>query len=126
MAKGYRNLEVYNKAYDLSLNIYEITKNFPKEERYGITSQLRRASISIPINIAEGSGRRTLGEYVNQVSSASGSCNEMEVLLDLSFDLDYLDKELHDDLFNKQNRICKMLSKLRTALEDKKDSRSRS
>ena len=87
---------------------------------------MRRASVSIPTNIAEGSGRNTIGEYVNQISVASGSCNEMEVLLELSFDLNYIDKDLYDDLFDKQNRICKMISKLRTSLEEKKESQSRS
>ena len=86
-----------------------------------MTSQIRRAATSIPTNIAEGSGRRTLGEYLYQLSVASGSCNELEVLLDLSFDLDYIDKETSDDLHYTQERINKMLSKLRISLEKKKE-----
>lgn len=113
MVKGYRNLDVYKRSYDLLLELYKITRDFPKEERYGVTSQLRRAATSIPTSIAEGSGRRTLGEYLYQISAASGPCNELEVLSDLSFDLDYIDKETSDDLHNTQERINKMLSKLR-------------
>ena len=121
MAKGYKNLDVFKKSYDLSRKIYEITKEFPKDERYGMTSQLRRASVSVASNIAEGSGRRTLGEYIHQLSVSCGSGNEMEVLIDLSYDLNYIEKDVYDDVHDAQERINKMLSKLRSALEDKKE-----
>jgi len=65
MRKHYRELKVWQKAYDLCLDIYKVTKDFPKEERYGLTSQIRRSAVSIPSNIAEGYGRKTTQEYIH-------------------------------------------------------------
>jgi len=62
--KNYKELKVWQKAYHLCIEIYKITKDFPKEERYGLTSQIRRASVSVPSNIAEGYGRKTTREYI--------------------------------------------------------------
>jgi four helix bundle protein len=122
MSKGYKNLEVWKKAYKLALKIYDVTKNYPKTEMYGLTTQMRRASTSIIANIAEGYGKNHLGEYIQYVSIAIGSCNELEVFLMFSNDLNYLEKKDFDQLIDIQTRISKMLFNLRKALEIKKSS----
>ncbi len=120
MVKGYRNLDVWKKGYLLTKKIYEATERFPKEERYGLVSQMRRASVSIIANIAEGYGRNHLGEYIQFVSYAIGSSNELEVYLLLSNDLKYLDDDLYAELLSIHKEVSKMLIGLRTSLENKK------
>ena len=78
MAKMYENLEAWKQATDLAIRIYEVTEAFPKEEIFGITSQLRRAAISISSNIAEGSGRKSKRDFKQFIHMASGSLNEVE------------------------------------------------
>jgi four helix bundle protein len=78
MLKNYTELKVWQKAYQLCLEIYKVTKNFPREERYGLTAQIRRAAVSIPSDIAEGYGRRTPGEYIQSLYIAYGSICELE------------------------------------------------
>jgi len=78
MAKMYENLDVWKEPTNLAVQIYQVTKNFPKEEIWGITSQMRRASISISSNIAEGSGRKSKKDFKQFVHMASGSLNEVE------------------------------------------------
>ena len=120
MVEGYRKLEVWKKGYLLTRKIYEATECFPKEEMYGLVSQMRRASVSIAANIAEGYGRNHLGEYIQFVSYAIGSSNELKVYLLLSNDLKYLDDGLHTDLTSIHKEVSKMLLGLRTSLENKK------
>ena len=120
MAKGYRNLDVWNKGYLLTKKVYEATERFPKEESYGLVSQMRRASVSIIANIAEGYGRNHLGEYIQFVSYAIGSSNELEVYLLLSNDLKYLDDDFCTELLSIHAEVGKMLIGLRTSLENKK------
>ncbi len=81
MAKMFENLDAWKEATDLAVRIYEITKNFPKEEIFGITSQLRRAAISISSNLAEGAGRKSKKDFKQFVHIASGSLNEVDSLL---------------------------------------------
>ena len=120
MMNGYNNLKVWNKAYKLTLKIYSLTKKYPKEETYGLTSQMRRASVSIIANIAEGYSKRSLNEYIHFVTIALGSCNELEVHIMLSNDLKYLKKEDYNYTKTRQEEITKMLLGLRKALEKKK------
>ena len=93
MTNGYKNLKVWNKGYALTLKIYDKTMSYPKNELYGITSQLRRASTSIIANVAEGYARDTRKDYIRFVSIAISSSNELEVFLELSKDLHYLSKK---------------------------------
>ena len=86
-------LVVYRKAYSLVLLVYRLTRNFPNEERYGITSQLRRCASSIPANIAEGCGRGESGNFTRFLRIAAGSASELEFHLELARDLTYLKKE---------------------------------
>jgi four helix bundle protein len=119
MSHGFKNLTVWKKAYNQTLRTYRITKSFPKIETYGIISQMRRASTSIIANIAEGYGKRNLSEYLYFISIAISSCNELDVFLLLSKDLEYLKKKDFDNLINFHNEIIKMLLGLRNALEKK-------
>jgi four helix bundle protein len=91
MLKNYKGLKVWQKSYQLCLEIYRITKGFPKEERYGLTSQIRRAAVSVPSNIAEGYGRKTTLEYIRFLYIAYGSNCELETQILLSGDLGYIE-----------------------------------
>ncbi|MFW9874770.1 MAG: four helix bundle protein [Candidatus Thorarchaeota archaeon] len=122
MSHGYSNLLVWKKAYNQTLKIYNFTKSFPKNETYGIISQMRRTSSSIIANIAEGYGKRNLSEYLYFISIAISSCNELEVFLLLSKDLHYLDKKDFNCLIDSHVEITKMLLGLRKALEKKKST----
>ena len=88
--KGYKKLVVWQKADELAYQIYLATKSFPKEEIYGIISQLRRAALSVPLNIVEGYGRQGKKELKQFINVALGSLAEIEYLLDFSFKLNYL------------------------------------
>lgn len=86
--KDFRSLQVWEKAHRLALEIYKATQDFPREESYGLTSQLRRAAASIPTNIAEGCGRGSDRELAQFIQIAVGSASEVEYLLELSHDLE--------------------------------------
>ena len=90
MEKGYKKLKVWEKADELAHQVYLETKKFPKDEIYGMTSQLRRAVLSIPTNIVEGSGRQNKNEFRQFVNIALGSLAETEYLLEFCFRLKYL------------------------------------
>ncbi len=90
MLRTYKDLKVWGKSYSLCLEIYKITKRFPESEKFGLTSQLRRASVSIPSNIAEGYGRKTTKEYIYSLYVANGSLCELETQLMLAKDLQYI------------------------------------
>lgn len=96
--KGYKKLVVWQKADELAYQIYMKTKTFPKEEMYGITSQLRRASLSVPVNIVEGYGRQGKPELRRFLSIALGSLAETEYLLDFSLRLDLFRKSDHEEM----------------------------
>jgi len=102
MLRNYKDLKVWQKSYQLCLEVYQITKGFPKNEIYGLISQMRRAALSIPCNIAEGYGRKTTPEYLRALYIAYGSTCELETQVLLSGDLCYFaDKslsKLQDDL----------------------------
>ncbi|MEJ2627064.1 MAG: four helix bundle protein [bacterium] len=88
--RDFKKLEVWEKAHNFVLEIYKVTQNFPQQERYGIINQLRRAAIGIANNIAEGCGRKTKNELYNFLNITMGSASEIEYLLLLSNDLNYL------------------------------------
>jgi four helix bundle protein len=93
MARKYKNIYVYNLSYNFVLEIYQLTKNFPESEEKNITSQIRRASVSVPLNIAEGSAKASKKEFLNFLNIAYGSSKEVEVLLQMCFDLNYLNQK---------------------------------
>ena len=93
--KTYKDLDIYKEGYNLTLEMYKITDEFPKEEKYEIVSQLRRASSSIPMNIAEGYGRMSKPEMGRFIKMSIGSCNEVKVILEISKDLKYIKESIY-------------------------------
>lgn len=114
---NYKELIVWQKSVDLVTDIYSCTKNFPKEELYSLTSQIRRSSISIPSNIAEGHSRRSQIDYLQFLKIARGSCAELETQLIISKNLNYLNTDEFDHLSKKSEEIAKMLNSLITKLQ---------
>ena len=108
--KDFRQLKVWEKAHQLALAVYKATKSFPKEEIYGLTSQIRRASMSIPTNIAEGCGRNTDAEFARFLQIAMGSASETEYQLLLSHDLGFLTKVQYEKLNNDVTEVKRMLT----------------
>jgi len=119
MLKNYKELKVWQKSYDLCLEIYKITKRFPNGERYGLTSQIRRAAVSVPSNITEGYGRKTTPEYIRFLYIAYGSNCEMETQILLSGDLGYIDTGKLEILQEGIGEVERMLKALIKSLERK-------
>jgi four helix bundle protein len=119
MLKNYKELNVWQKSYKLCLHIYKVTKRFPKDEMYGLTSQIRRSAVSIPSNIAEGYGRKTTLEYVRFLYIAYGSVCELETQMMLSGDLGYVGKESLQKLRAEIGDVERMLKALIKSLENK-------
>ena len=107
---SYKELLVYKKSYSQALSIYEMTKKFPREEMYGMTSQIRRASSSIPATIAEGYGKRESAlEYKRFLLMARGSCNETKVWIDMCADLGYMTNEWRFQMQEGYEEVSKMI-----------------
>lgn len=119
MDNNFRKLKVWEKAHRLTLDIYKATATFPKDEIYGIISQLRRAASSIPANIAEGYARGTIKQYLNFLSIARGSLAETRYFLILSKDLNYINEDLYLKLDNQCDEIGKMTYAIIKSLEGK-------
>jgi four helix bundle protein len=115
--KTYKDLIVYQKAYDLALSIYTATEKFPDNEKYGLTSQMRRCAISIPSNIAEGY-RRGQKEYIHFLKIAFGSCAEFETQLSISKDLGYLKSSDFQKLYPLQEEVSKLLCTIIRRMEN--------
>jgi len=107
--KDFKKQIIWQRSHTLTLKIYKATKTFPKEELYGLTSQIRRAIVSIPTNIAEGCGRRTNAELANFLNIASGSASEVEYELLIAKELEYITAEQHN-LWTQE--ICEIRSML--------------
>ena len=110
--RNFKTLLVWQKSHELVLEIYNITQDFPNEERFCLTSQIRRASTSIALNIAEGCGRKTEKEFANFLNISFGSCSEVEYALLLCKDLNIIKEERYNELDNKLSEIKKMISAL--------------
>jgi len=115
--QSYRELEVWQLGMDLAEECYRVTKGFPREELFGMTSQIRRAAASIPANIAEGQGREHTKEVLHHLSVARGSLMELETHLMLIQRIGLLDQAKVTSLLTQSERISRMLSGLRKALE---------
>ena len=115
--ENFRNLKVWSKAHELTLQIYQRTRSFPKEEIYGLTSQMRRACSSIGANVAEGCGRRSDGEMKRFLQIAQGSASEVEYHLLLAKDLGLLTPEIFDELEAKTLEIQRMLASFSRRLQ---------
>jgi len=116
-SEGYKTLIVWKRSYNFTIDIYRVTKKFPREELFGLTSQLRRAASSIPVNIAEGYTRSSPREYTQYLLIAKGSCAEVETLLLMVRDLDYISQEEFAYLDNSRQEIAKLLQGLINSLK---------
>jgi four helix bundle protein len=112
LMKDFRQLKVWEKAHQLALAVYKATKSFPKEELYSLTSQIRRSSMSIPTNIAEGCGRNTDAEFARFLQISMGSASETEYQLLLSHDLGFMDPEQYATLNHDVTEIKRMIASL--------------
>lgn len=110
--KDYRELKVWEKAHKAALTIYSLTKNFPKEEQFNLVSQIRRSAVSVPTNIAEGTGKLTNLDLAKFLQISLGSPHEVEYLLLLSFDLNFIEAEDYKNISTEIGEIKAMLISL--------------
>ena len=110
--RDYKQLDIWKKAHALTLQIHKTTEDFPINEQYSLTNQIRRACYSIPMNIAEGCGKSTDAEFARFLDMASGSASELDYQLLLARDLGYLDTSLYNSLAEELNHIRRMLTSL--------------
>ncbi|HIH18270.1 MAG TPA: four helix bundle protein [Nanoarchaeota archaeon] len=108
MANNFRNLEIWKEGYQLAVDLYRLTEGFPKENN-SLISQIRRAAISIPLNIAEGCSRFSKNAFLNFLSYSYGSLLELEVLMHLSKDLNYMSEEEHEEFIKRIEVLSKMV-----------------
>ncbi len=121
MLKSFRELEVWQKSHAVVLEIYRATAEFPSTEKYGIVSQLRRAAMSIPANIAEGFGRRGTKEFLQSLAIASGSLEESRYFLLLSNELGYLSTDKYKALESRCDSVGQMLGALSRSLRERSE-----
>jgi four helix bundle protein len=114
---GYRDLLVWQKGMDLVKRIYEITRTFPADEKFGLVAQMRRAGVSIPSNIAEGQARKTTAEFVHFVSNAEGSVAELDTQLTPSVNLGFCAESETADAADLVSELKRMINGLRRSLE---------
>jgi four helix bundle protein len=117
--RPHENLDVWKKAIDFVVELYKATDRFPKDERFGLTSQLRRAAVSIPANIAEGAGRKSHKEFAHFLSNSQGSASEVETELLISSRLNYVEESSYQALRSSLDEIGRMLTGLCQHLEKK-------
>lgn len=110
--QDYSQFKVWLKSHEFVLEVYRLTSAFPRNEEFGLTSQIRRSAISIPSNIAEGCGRETQAELVRFLWIASGSASEVEYQLKLAYDLEYIQINVYQKLSRQIDEIRKMLTGL--------------
>ncbi len=113
---SYRELIVWQKSVDLVGDIYRITRDFPRDEMFGLTAQMRRAAVSVPSNIAEGQRRATRGEFIQFLCHARGSLFELETQLIIVADLKYLEPDVARELTAKATEVARILNGLLTSL----------
>jgi four helix bundle protein len=116
---NYKELNVWKRSIKLTVEVYKLSKFFPSDEKFGLTSQIRKCSVSVPSNIAEGAGRRTDGEFVNFLGIAHGSICELETQLYVALELQYLADDLFIEVTTELTEIQKMLYSLILKFEKK-------
>jgi four helix bundle protein len=119
MARDFRKLVVWQEADNLVVEVYKVSRMFPKEERYGLTAQLRSAAISVPANIAEGSGRRTLKDFLRFLYNAQGSLSEVEYYLHIALRLNYYDGETYQRLEDQRAKVGRLLNGFINSIDEK-------
>jgi len=123
--RNYRELQVWTKAHNLTLELYRVSQRFPREEMYGITSQLRRAAVSIGANLAEGCGRRTSSELARFVRIATGSASELDYHILLSRDLGFMAADEFATASSALTEVRKMLTSFLNSVEEQIETQSR-
>ncbi|HKO95770.1 MAG TPA: four helix bundle protein [Pyrinomonadaceae bacterium] len=111
--RPHQRLEAWSKGIEFVTDAYKSTEGFPKEERFGLTSQIRRAVVSVPVNIAEGAGRYSKKEFAHFLSNSQGSASELETELEIAFRLGYLDEQAFSLLMTRLERIGRLITGLR-------------
>src|SRR5687767_5342726 len=126
MGWSYRNLEVWQKSMDLVVEVYKLSKQFPKDEQFGLTPQIRRAAVSISANIAEGQGRLSDGDFLRFLRIARGSLTETETHLLIAVRLEYVSREEAKPIWSLLQETSRLLTNLIHSLEkDKHDANGR-
>jgi four helix bundle protein len=115
---NYRELKIWQRSMDFVVRIYEITAGFPKEEKYGLTSQLRRSAVSMPSNISEGAGRGTNPQFKRFLEISMGSANEAQTQLEVAARVKYIERLLADSLIDEAFQIYKMILAFYNSLKD--------
>lgn len=109
---SYRDLLVWQRSMSLVTEVYKITQSFPSSELYALTSQIRRSAVSIPSNIAEGYGRNSTADYKRFLQIAVGSLFELQTQIEIAFNLNYVSKDIFDEIFEKAKELDRMLLSL--------------
>ena len=112
--RGYRDLIAWQKGMSLVTEIYKVTRSFPREELFGLTSQLRRAAVSVPSNLAEGYARNSRNEFRHFIGQARGSLAEIETQVEIAKSLSFLDKRTADMLLAKIDELSRILAGLKS------------
>ncbi len=111
--RPHKNLEVWKESIQLVKMIYNLCHNFPVDEKFGLVSQLKRASVSVPANIAEGAARQTNKEFYQFLSISSGSLSEIDTLIEISLSLEIVDSENYNKIFEQLNKVTALLNGLK-------------
>ncbi len=110
MIRSFKDLRIYQISYRLSMKVHTLTLKYPRYEKYEIGSQIRRAAMSVPLNIAEGYGKKdSVADFKRFLRMSVGSCNELEVLIDMSKDLGYIDEKTHSELVEQYIALRKQI-----------------
>ncbi|HEY9431548.1 MAG TPA: four helix bundle protein [Blastocatellia bacterium] len=110
--QSHRDLIAWQKAMDLVVETYKVSRDFPKEELYGLTSQMRRAAMSVPANIAEGQGRRLSGEFIHFLGNARGSLLELDTHLEIALRLGYIEQKMYQPVQDQIQEVGRILNGL--------------
>ncbi|MBD3285213.1 four helix bundle protein [candidate division WOR-3 bacterium] len=116
--RNIRKYDVFKKSHELALDVYRMTNKLPKQETFGLISQMRRAAYSIPMNLSEGAARETQKEFAQFVNVSLGSCEEVRYQLLLSKDLNYISQESYIQLDKRYEDVKRMLTRLYRRLRD--------
>ena len=114
---NFREIEFWKRSRQLAIDIYAATKDFPRNEQYGLTSQIRRCAVSIPSNIAEGSSRSSKKDFARFLEISIGSAHELETQIDIAHNVSYLDGESYERINKEINEILKMTSSYRSRIK---------
>ena len=115
---NFRELKIWQRSMDLAEMVYKLTDSFPREEKYGLSSQLQRCSVSIPSNISEGAGRATNKQFKYFLEMSMGSCNEVQTQLELSWRFKYIGKDVLEKVSDETVQIYKMILSFYNSLRD--------